>query len=111
MKELIQKIKLLYEKIKTRNLSYDKDGIKSTHDWRVLLVATFILFVSITIAELYFYEQINQGKLFVVRKDDSKKYVTINSDLLNKTVNDIKQRESSLNSLKQNKGIPNDPSL
>lgn len=94
MSELLQKIKLLFIKLKTREESYERGAVKPEYDWKIILItATVILFV-LAIISFYFYIQVDKGALFVVNKDGTANEVKINMDLLQKTVNDIKLREA-----------------
>ena len=111
MSKFFQKIKALYDKIKTRKESYSRDSIKPVHDWNILLIVSFTLLLVLAITASYFYQQINQGKLFTTEVNDKQVEVAINNNLLKKIVDEIRERQSSMNSIKQNKGIPSDPSL
>ena len=111
MSQLLQKIKALYGKIHVTHISYEKHGMNPRHDWNIILFASCLALLLETIFAFYFYTRINQGKLFVVTKNDSGKEITINSKLLGKIIDDINLRQKSLENIKQNKAVPGDPSL
>ena len=110
MLRLLQKIKVLYGKIHVTRISYERRGMRPNHDWNVFLVMSSVILLVITFFAFYFYTQVNQGNLFIVAENNSGKEVKINNSLLQKIVDEIKSREKSLQSIKQNK-IPPDPSL
>jgi hypothetical protein len=111
MKDLIQKTKDFFAKIKTKKVSYERPGIKPTNDWRIILATAGLLILIVGGFSLYFYTQINSGQLFTVEDDTVEKEVKIDSQLLKTTIDDIQNREKSMANIKQNINIPSDPSL
>jgi hypothetical protein len=111
MKDLLQKIKPFYVKVVKKEETYGRHGIKPTRDWSVLLIINFVVFVMLVMFTFYFYIQIKNDKLFVANETNTLKEVTINTNLLNKTIDDIKAREEVTNNLKNNKVSSPDPSL
>ena len=110
MKDLLQKVKVWYDKTRMAKISYKKYGMRPSHDWRVILVATFVLLCAVSIVAFYFYIQINEGKLFVVTQNKTEKEIELNVDLLKKTIDDLNLRENTLIKIKQNRVVPVEPS-
>jgi hypothetical protein len=111
MSEIISKIKKWFGRIRFKKITYIKKGIRPKHDWYIILVITFLLVcVSVGLA-YYFYIQIDQGKLFPASDKTSIKSVVIDNVLLNKVIMEIDEREKNLNDFKENKVIPEDPSI
>ena len=94
-----------------KRISYEERGMRPLRDWDILLVTSCLTLLFIALFAFYFYGQINQGKLFIVTQNDVDREVKINANLLQKITNEIKLRETTLQSIKQNKAIPSDPSL
>lgn len=111
MKDILQKIKSFYVKVIKKEETYQRHGIKPTRDWSILLLTSFIVSVVLIIFTSYFYIQIKNDRLFVVDETNTLKEVTINTDILNKTIDDIKAREETTNNIKNNKIGSPDPSL
>ena len=111
MKDLLQKIKKFYVKVIKKEETYQRHGIKPTRDWSILLLVSFITSVVLIIFTSYFYIQIKNDRLFVVDETNTLKEVNINTNILNKTIDDIKAREGTTNNIKNNKISSSDPSL
>jgi hypothetical protein len=111
MADLNQKIKDWYEKLKPTKASFDRSGISPKKDWRVMLVSTFLALVICAGISLYLYIQINSGALFFTLTDNTEIEVKIDKVLLEKTINDINIRKTTLGDVIQNKSIPSDPSI
>ncbi len=111
MSDLLKKIKDKYNKIRKGHTSYTKAGIRPTHDWAVMLIATSLTVCLLIILAICFYVLVDQGKLFVVTVDDSQKEVKINTTLLDKVVGDINTREANLLKANQNQLSQPDPLL
>ena len=110
MKDLLQKAKDFYQKLRTKTVSYKKSGIRPEHDWKVMLVTTFVSLCLLAICAFYFYIQVDSGQLFVVAKVKTEKEVKLDAVLLKKTIDDINLRADSLQTIKQNKTVPIEPS-
>lgn len=111
MSHLQQQFKMWYDKIQSRQISYDKIGIRPTREWRMILITIFILLCFSAVATFYFYREVNQGKLFVVVNNDTETQVKINKTLLKKTVDEINAREASMNQINAGKVSLPDPWL
>ena len=111
MKNFLKKIKTLFDKIKTNHVSYTKDGIYPSRDWKIIVLSVGFTLIVLAIGTFYFFIQIKKGKLFTVPDKDSIGQMTINNDLLKKVVDEIKLRELNLSKIKKNKITPPDPSL
>ena len=111
MSQLSQKIKILYGKIDTRPISYERRGMRPKHDWNILLAVSCLVLLLETLFAFYFYTGINQGKLFIVAENNMDREVKINNNLLQKIVSEIKLRQKSMDNIKQNEVVPPDPSL
>ena len=111
MQELFKKIKKWLEKISVKKSSYAKEGIKPKRDWYIILFIGFILVCVLADFARYLFKQIDQGKLFAIEKQNTEEPIIIDSKLLQKTIDDINFREKNLNDFRQNRMIPQDPSL
>ena len=111
MSDIWDKTKKWLGKIKFREINYAKNGIKPVRDWYVIITAIFILtFVAAGMA-YYFYIQIDQGQFFSSDSKPFTKTISIDSQLLGKTVDDINERAKTLSAFQQNGTVPADPSL
>lgn len=111
MSDLTQKIKDWYTKISPTKTSFERSGISPKRDWRILLVSTFAVVLVMAGISLYLYIQINNGTLFVTLTENTEIEVKIDKVLLEKTINDINVRKTTLGDVIQNKSIPADPSI
>ncbi len=110
MKDILLQLKPLLDKINSFRGSYRKEGIWPMRDWKIILTITFIFFfLNIAIA-VYFYLEVDQGKLFMVSSKNSEGEIQINTDLFQKTISDIKDRASNQEKIK-NSSAPKDPSV
>ena len=98
----------LLQKIKTW---HGKEHIYPGYDWQVLLFSESLLVFILAIFAFYFYIQIYQGKIFNPSDDGKTSQVSIDKNLLEKTVSDVKSREARFNEIKENKLNFPDPSL
>lgn len=110
MQDLFQKIKVWYEKMMTRTPSYERPAVRPSHDWVYIFVTTQIAILLVASIAIYFYIEVDKGKLFVVVKDEVQNEAKINTVLLEKTVDDINKREANLIKSQQEKISPPDPS-
>lgn len=111
MEDYINKAKVWLSSMKNKESSYEKEGIRPKRDWEIILSgATFALFIMALVAG-YFYTQVNKGNLFQVASGDTENEIKINKTLLDKTINDINDRQKSFDAAKQGSNIPPDPSL
>lgn len=111
MGNLLQKIKGYFRKGEVKHVSYIREGIHPRHDWTMAFLGFILCLCIIASISAYFYIQIDGGKLFTKTVEDAAGGTNINSKLLQKTVDDIKARETRLNDLKENKIKTPDPSL
>ena len=111
MADNIQKIKAWYEKMHVSQVSYEKSGIKPTKDWRILLGVTCMMLCLLAVLAFYFYTSVNNGSFFTTSQDGVMNEVKINESLFNKTIDNINTREMLLNSIKQGRQTPADPSV
>ncbi len=110
MKELIEKIKSYLKGSSKKEISYEREGINPTHDWNVILILVFALLFVLAIASVYLYMQIQSGALFPASTDAKNTSVTINQDLLDKTIQKINADKTAFDSAKT-KGSVSDPSI
>ena len=110
MPKSFQKFMSLFGKIKSREISYDKEGIYPMHNWEVLLFSVSIVLLILAGISLYFYMQVRHGKLFTIEGENGASMININDAVLRKTINDINSREASSTELTENKIIFPDPS-
>ena len=111
MQDILAKIKIFYKQITTRKISYEKPGVSPVSDWRKLLTVTLVLVIGLGIFSFYFYELIDQGKIFVISGDDSNKENKINMPLLEKIVEEANKRQESMEKINQIGVSVSDPSL
>lgn len=110
MKNLLQKIKSLRKPKPIGSISYAKDTIHPLRDWSILLYTTIIILILLAIFAFYFYTAISQGKLFTAIKQKDTSGVSINSNLMQRTISAIDARAASSTELSQNKITVPDPS-
>ncbi len=111
MSKIFQKIKYFYHKIRHKKESYEKSGTKPSRDWKMIIIlAQTAVFILAGVA-YYYYIQIEQGKLYLVKKGLGKNNIQINSILFKKTVDDFNSRMSTFSDITSGKGIPKDPSI
>lgn len=111
MSELIIKIKSWYSNLRAVKVSFEKKGIKPKNDWSMILLGTIIVVTSLALISTYFYTEVNNGTYFKSENQEEIKEVKINKNLLNKIVEDTKNREKNLIEIKNGKIIPSNPSL
>ncbi len=111
MSSLLQKIKLIFDKLKTAKVSYERHIINPKNDWMILLTTTFIVLCIMVVVSFYFYTQIDQGKFFMTEAIDKTKEIKIDTSLLKKTVDDINLRENLSTKIRDNRPNIADPSL
>ncbi len=110
MSDSINKIKIWFSKNLQKKNSYDREGIRPTKDWEIILGLTLLaFFVSVVVAG-YFYIQVNSNSVFQVDADIVENEVKINKPLLDKTISDINERRKSSDAIKRGGKIPSDPS-
>lgn len=95
MSQLLDKIKLLIEKFRTKKISYERGGIKPLRDWRVFLYIIFITLCILIVLAFYIYTKVENSTLFVVSKDNTESLKKINQTLLEKTIDDINIRQKA----------------
>jgi len=111
MVNFLQKIKGGFGKKETGHALYIKDGVQPRHDWIVAFSGSVVCLCIIAAVSVYFYIQIDGGKLFTKNVEEEVGGASINDKLLQKTVDSIKARETRLNDLKLNPIKTPDPSL
>ena len=111
MKGLLQKIKSWYEKLRNPGISYQIQGLNPAHDWRLILVTTFVLICLEAFLAFYFYIQIDSGKFFVVTGNSEEKEVKLDQSLLQKTVDDLNLKEANLVKIRADRVSPKEPSI
>ncbi len=111
MNDLQIKIENWYKKLTAKKISYTRNEVRPTHDWEIIMTITFVIVIFIVIFGFYSYAKISSGKLFTATGDSSVNEVKINTDLLNKTIGDLRAREENLIKIKSGAKVPADPSL
>ena len=112
MKDYLQKIKSIVGGLKKEKTSYERGGINPGRDWRILLSITFVILCILAILAVYFYIQIDRGRLFVVPEDSIEDKTKINMILLEKIVGEVKAREARSADIKEGRmAVPSDPSM
>lgn len=104
--EIINKIKKLLSRDK-KNISYDKPVIKPVKDWVIMLIISQILIFICAVFALYFYIQVDRGDFYSIPENDLTNDAVINSNLLDRTIDYIKDKEEKFNSPVID--IPEDP--
>ena|SRR3989344_5031315 len=111
MNSLLQKIKLVFSKIKSTKVSYGRRNINPKNDWAILLMLVSIILCVLVVVSFYFYTQIDQGKAFNTVGEGTSKLIKVDATLLKKTVDDINFRESLNLQIESNKPNVADPSI
>lgn len=111
MKEIKQKIQNFLNKINSKKENYSKDGIKPIRDWGVVLSISFLFTLLLSVFSYYFYIETDQGEFFNSDNNEALKTVTIDNNLLKKTVDDFSFRQKNILNFRQNRIIPSDPSI
>ncbi|OHA93114.1 MAG: hypothetical protein A3G99_03000 [Candidatus Zambryskibacteria bacterium RIFCSPLOWO2_12_FULL_39_23] len=111
MSNFLNKIKNWYSWLTPKKISYEKKRVRPIYDWTIILITTIVVMLIMVSFALYFYLQISSGEFFNVTTSDAGNELKINTNLLNKTIDDLKAREVDLNKIKQNKTSPKDPSI
>ncbi len=109
MSELINKIKSWYSSITTKQLSFERKGIKPKKDWNIILFLTFIALIFAGALSFYIYTKIDNGTLFKVPEKENISEIKINNLLLKKMIDDYDNRAKSLIEIKNGKNIPPNP--
>ncbi len=112
MKDYLQKIKSILDKLKARKISYNRGGINPSRDWRFILSSVSIILFVLAIFALYFYVQIDRGSFFYTNIVSTENDIKIDQKLLNKTIENMKIRQNRSDDLLNGQvSIPSDPSL
>lgn len=111
MKNFLQKIKDIYSKFSIKGEINVRRGIEPSRDWSIILLISFLIFIVLIVFAYYVYNQVKNDLLFVAPKSDLIKDVKINTDLLEKIVADVDQREEETSKLKGSAVLPADPSI
>lgn len=111
MSNIFQKIKDVLKKIKTKSTSYAKSGVNPTKDWNVMVIITVAVFFVLGILGWYFFNQISDGKLFIIDLEKTQKEVKINSSILDSVVADIHKREEGRKKINAGLVPQPDPSI
>ena len=85
----IEKIKSWFEKISRGKPSYDKEGIKPSRDWKVMIAVAAIVFCLEAALALFIYFQIENGAWFQTPEDTALTQVFINQNLLQQVADQI----------------------
>jgi hypothetical protein len=111
MNDIIQKIKVWYQNISTKKISFERKGIRPKKHWMIIVFSTsFVTLVLIGISS-YFYIKVENGTLFSVPEREEISEIKVNNILLDKIVNDFDKREKNLSEIRAGKTIPPNPSL
>lgn len=110
MKDSIEKIKSWWLKVSTKKPVYEKKGMSPMRDWKIIFITAQIVVVIGAVGSFIFYRLVDSGEYFAVSEEVMQNEVKINIALLQKTVDDIKAREKSMEDSKRGTGIPADPS-
>jgi hypothetical protein len=111
MSEIIKKIKSYFDSFRKKDTSYKKEGINPVRDWDMMITITFFIVCLLAVFAFYFYVQVDSGNLFTTTKDSNTTTVTINQDLLSKTIENIDAKKSALDKEQSNKSHTLDPAL
>ncbi len=109
MKNLQDKISQIFKKIKKSRDSYSRLHIKPHRDWVYILIISNIIIVILMSYSTFLYFEIDSAKFVSYDLAKSDPEIKLNIELLNKIVQDLKNREKNINSLNNSK-IPQDPS-
>ena len=111
MTEILKKFQNWFSKFTKSQISYNKKGIRPARDWKIILGLSQIIVIIFALLALYFYVEVDKGKFFEISQNKSDNYIEINTNLLNKTVKDINDRQTISSQLNSGSQFPDDPSL
>jgi len=110
MNSELDKIKKWFQKQSTPSFSYEKRGIHPRKDWISLLVGTCVLVCILVGASLYLYFLVQNDSLYTVVEDQGVQEETINTNLLQKSVEWIEAKDKMMRDA-DGEQIPIEPSL
>ncbi len=112
MKPFVLKIKTVFSKLSSREVSYDKKTIRPGKDWKIIIVTFQVSVIILGVFAFYFYTKINAGELFLVDSSVTDNQIKINETLLRKVSSDLVSRENNFQNVKRPEFIvPTDPSI
>ncbi len=103
-------LKKYFGKLKFHH-DYKTISSKAHHDWRIMLVTFFFLWIAIVLGSLYMFVQIDRGEIFTSQTTQEENQATVSKKLLEETVEFFEGRKIKLEQLQTQKSIPADPSL
>ncbi len=95
MSPILQKIKIWKKNPQNKKNPYLREGVYPLHDWAILMACAIVVTFLMMLSFVYFYVQIERGKLFVQEDASANGKVNINSTLLRKVVGAINTRAAS----------------
>ena len=111
MQTFLDKIKTSFKQISLKKVSYKKKSIRPGKHWRIILVTSQIIIIVLGFIAYYFYNEINNGRFFVVDNEPVESEIKINTELLKKIVSNLTSKEEVLSEIIIGKIVPPDPSL
>lgn len=111
MKDIIEKIKVWYQNISTKKISFERKGIRPKKHWMIIVFSTLFITLVLIGVSSYFYIKVDNGTLFSVPEREEISEIKVNNTLLDKIVNDFDKRERNLAEIRSDKTAPPNPSL
>ncbi len=111
MNDPLKKMNEWFEKLRTSQISYDKNGIRPLKDWKIIMTSMFIVLLIIIAIATYFYMEVDGGKFFSVEEGTIGNETKINDNLLKKTLEGLNSRQEKLTILERDRIAPLDPSI
>jgi hypothetical protein len=111
MSDITTKIKSWYQNLSSSKISFERNGIKPTRDWNIVIFSALLLIFASGALAFYFYIKVESGTYFSTITAEDLKEVKINNKVLDKLIADINVREKKLEEIQTNKNFPPNPSL
>lgn len=111
MNKLFQKAVVWFRDMNTKQFSYEKEGIRPTRDWNLIISCFFVTAIFIAGLSFYIYKQVDSGRWFVAPVDQSLTDAKINEVLLEKTIKKIDGNKKIFDEVKNGGSKLSDPSI
>ena len=111
MKEIFAKIKSWLGKYIKKDISYTRESIRPARDWKIILISFSVLLVISVFFFIYLYIEINNDSLFTTTVTSVDMNEKINTDLLQKTVDQINTNVTIFSNAQTGTSTVADPSI
>jgi hypothetical protein len=105
IKKILQKLSFI------KKGEYRSISSKVHHDWKIMLITFFVLWVFIIILSTFFFSEISKGEIFTNQSNPTDAKLILDTKSLNDTVTLFESRIQNINDVKTQKMSIPDPSL